>query len=83
MLVFVFHCQARRRRALGQPLGHIVPGVLNVYNAGGYATTQARVFSRRAGGERAHAAHESVLVDRLADRVALVGRLMESLNPPM
>jgi glutamate carboxypeptidase len=30
-------------------------------------------------GEGAHAAHESVLVDRLADRVALVARLLETL----
>jgi glutamate carboxypeptidase len=30
-------------------------------------------------GEGAHAAHESVLIDRLADRVALVARLLETL----
>jgi len=30
-------------------------------------------------GEGAHAAHESVLIDRLADRVALLARLIESL----
>jgi glutamate carboxypeptidase len=30
-------------------------------------------------GEGAHAAHESVLIDRLADRVALVARLIETL----
>lgn len=31
-------------------------------------------------GEGAHAAHESVLVDRLADRVALLGRLVAGLS---